>query len=202
MSSTLLATKLHRPRPTSTLVARPRLTQRLDKGLEEGHPLFLVVAPAGYGKTTLVTDWLSKTGLPSAWLSLDEADNDPLRFFTYVVAALQKAFGPELAQPLLEAFPVMPQSAEAFVRPLINDLASGRAAEQPILLVLDDYHAITSPLVQEAMALLLRRAPPNLPRTRPALDLGPRRAPRGPPAPPGPSSPPRARRCPCAPRCP
>jgi hypothetical protein len=94
MLSTLLATKLHRPRPTSNLVARPRLTDRLDTGLRNGHRLFLVVAPAGYGKTTLVTDWLGKTGIPSAWLSLDEADNDPLRFFTYIVAALQKTFDP------------------------------------------------------------------------------------------------------------
>ncbi len=159
MLSTLLGTKLHRPRPTSNLVARPRLTQCLDEGLRNGHRLFLVVAPAGYGKTTLVTDWLDKTGLPSAWLSLDEADNDPLRFFTYVVAALQKTLGPKLAQPLLEAFPTMPQPPEAFVHPLINDLA---AVDRPILLALDDYHLITAVPVQEAMVFLLEHAPPNL----------------------------------------
>jgi LuxR family maltose regulon positive regulatory protein len=159
MNSTLLATKLHRPRPTSNLVARPRLTDRLDDGLRNGHRLFLVVAPAGYGKTTLVTDWLDKTSIPSAWLSLDEADNDPLRFFTYVVAALQKTLGPELTQPLPEAFPMTPQSPEAFVFSLINDLA---AVDRPILLVLDDYHVITGGSVQEAMVFLLRRAPPNL----------------------------------------
>src|SRR5512136_915569 len=122
MLSTLLATKLHRPRATANLVARPRLTQHLDAGLRHGHRLFLVVAPAGYGKTTLVADWLDRAGLPSAWLSLDEADNDPLRFFTYLVAALQKTLGPKLAQPLPEAFPMVPQSPEAFVSPLINNL--------------------------------------------------------------------------------
>jgi LuxR family maltose regulon positive regulatory protein len=159
MVSTLLATKLHRPRPTSNLVARPRLTQRLDEGLRNGRRLFLVVAPAGYGKTTLVTDWLDKAGIPSAWLSLDEADNDPLRFFTYVVAALQKMLGPKLTQPLLEAFPMTPQSPEAFVHPLINDLTT---VNRPILLALDDYHVITAGFVQEAMVFLLRRAPPNL----------------------------------------
>ena len=159
MLSTLLTTKLHRPRPTSNLVARPRLAQRLDEGLRNGHRLFLVVAPAGYGKTTLVTDWLGKTGIPSAWLSPDEAENEPLRFFTYVVAALQKTLGPKLPQPLPEAFPMAPQSLEALVLPLINDLA---ALEQPILLALDDYHVITDGGVQEAMAFLLRRAPPNL----------------------------------------
>jgi LuxR family maltose regulon positive regulatory protein len=159
MLSTLLATKLHRPRPTSNLVARPRLTQRLDEGLRAGHRLSLVVAPAGYGKTTLVAGWLDKTDIPSAWLSLDEADNDPLRFFTYVVATLQKALGPKLAQPLVEAFPMTPQSPEAFVRPLINDLA---ALDQPVILALDDYHLIMATAIQEAMVFLLRHAPPNL----------------------------------------
>ncbi len=162
MLSTLLATKLYRPRPTSNLVARPRLIQRLDEGLRDGHRLFLVVAPAGYGKTTLVTDWLGKTGIPSAWLSLDEADNDPLRFFTYLVAALQQTLGPKLTRPLPEAFPMTPQSPEALVLSLINDLVSDHAVEQPILLALDDYHVITDGGVQEAMVFLLRRAPPNL----------------------------------------
>lgn len=82
------------------------------------------MAPAGYGKTTLVTDWLGKASIPSAWLSLDEADNDPLRFFTYVVAALQKTLGPKLIQPLPEAFPMTLQSPEAFILPLINDLTA------------------------------------------------------------------------------
>jgi len=161
MLSTLLATKLHRPRPTSSLVARPRLTQRLDEGLRNGHRLFLIVAPAGYGKTTLVTDWLTKTGIPSAWLSLEEADNDPLRFFTYLVAALQRTLDPKLGQSLLEAFPLypMPQSAEAFVYPLINDLA---AMNRPILLALDDYHLIMATAIQEAMVFMLEHAPPNL----------------------------------------
>ncbi len=159
MLSTLLATKLHRPRPTSNLVVRPRLTRRLDGGLKSGHRLFLIVAPAGYGKTTLVTDWLDRIDIPSAWLSLDEADNDPHRFFTYVVAALQKTLGLTLSQPLPEAFPMTPQPPESFVLPLINDLA---AVGRPILLALDDYHVITSGPVQEAMVFLLRRAPPNL----------------------------------------
>ena len=156
MLSTLLETKLHRPRPTSNLVARPRLTQCLDEGLRNGHRLFLVVAPAGYGKTTLVTDWLDRTGLPCAWLSLDEADNDPLRFFTYVVAALQKTLGPKLAQPLLEAFPTMPQPPEAFVHPLINDLAAvDRQIEKMPPLALDYARLLRDVKVQEAVYELL-----------------------------------------------
>jgi LuxR family maltose regulon positive regulatory protein len=159
MLSTLLATKLHRPHPTPNLLARPRLTRRLDEGLRNGHRLFLVVAPAGYGKTTLVTHWLDQAGIPSAWLSLDEADNDPLRFFTYLVAALQKTVDPNLGGPLLQTFPMLPPSPEALVHPLINDLA---AIDRPILLALDDYHVITAAPIQEAMAFLLRRGPPNL----------------------------------------
>jgi LuxR family maltose regulon positive regulatory protein len=159
MPSTLLATKLHRPRPTPSLVARPRLTQRLDQGLRQGHRLFLVVAPAGYGKTTLVTDWLGQTSIPSAWLSLDEGDNDPLSFLTYLVAALQKAFGPTLGRPPLQGFQAMPQTPQAMVAPLINDLA---ALDRPVVLALDDYHVISTAFIQEAMVFLLEHAPPNL----------------------------------------
>jgi LuxR family maltose regulon positive regulatory protein len=168
MVSTLLATKLYRPNPTSSLVARPRLTQRLEEGLRKGHPLILVVAPAGYGKTTLVSHWLGETakrlassgeaGIPSAWLLLDEADNDAVRFFTYVVAAL-KALDPQVGQSLQDALRTLSPSPEALVYPLINDLAG---LDQPIVLALDDYHLITDALIQEAMALLLEHAPPNL----------------------------------------
>jgi LuxR family maltose regulon positive regulatory protein len=158
MLSTVLATKLHRPRPTSNLVARPRLTQRLDEGLRNGHCLFLVAAPAGYGKTTLVSHWLSQTAIPSAWLLLDQGDNDPIHFFTYVVAALQ-ALDLKVGQSLLETFRTMPQSPEALVCPLVNDLA---LVNRPIILALDDYHRITDGLIQEAMAFLLDHAPPNL----------------------------------------
>jgi LuxR family maltose regulon positive regulatory protein len=158
MLSTLLATKLYRPHPTPNLLARPRLTQRLDEGLRNGHRLFLVVAPAGYGKTTLVTDWLDKAGVPSAWLLLDQGDNDLVRFFTYVVAALQ-ALDLQVGQSLLDAFRTMPQSPEALACPLINDLAS---VNRPIILALDDYHRITDGLIQEAMVFLLDHAPPNL----------------------------------------
>jgi LuxR family maltose regulon positive regulatory protein len=158
MLSTLLATKLHRPRPTPNLVARPRLTQRLDEGLQKRHCLFLVVAPAGYGKTTLVTHWLGQTATPSAWLLLDQGDSDPIRFFTYIVAALQ-TLDLKVGQALLETFHTVPQSAEALVCPLINDLAS---LDGPVILALDDYHRITSGLIQEAMAFLLDHTPPNL----------------------------------------
>jgi len=158
MVSTLLATKLHRPRPTSTLVTRPRLNQRLDDGLQKGHPLLLVVAPAGYGKSTLVSNWLSEASVPSTWLLIDESDNDASGFFSYVVAALQK-LDSQVGQSLLDTLRTLSPSPEALAYPLINDLA---AASQPILLVLDDYHLISDATIQEAMALLLEHAPPNL----------------------------------------
>ncbi len=156
--ASLLTTKLHTPGTTLNLVTRPRLTQQLDDALRQGHPLILVVAPAGYGKTTLVTDWLGQASIAAAWLSLDEGDSKPARFFRYVVAALQ-TLDAKLGQSLVDTLHTIPQSPEGFVDPLINDLA---AAEQPIILALDDYHVITSALIQEAMVYLLDHVPPNL----------------------------------------
>jgi LuxR family maltose regulon positive regulatory protein len=158
MHSSLLTTKLYRPSPTPNLVSRPRLTQELDDALRQGRPLILVVAPAGYGKTTLVTDWLGQTSIPAAWLSLDEGDNDPVRFFAYVVAALQ-TLDAKVGQSLLDTLHTIPQSPEALVDPLVNDIA---VAKRPMILALDDYHVITSALIQEPMVYLLDHVPPNL----------------------------------------
>ena len=85
----LLATKLHVPAVQPDLVPRPRLAERLDEGLARG--LVLVCAPAGYGKTVLLADWARRSEHPAAWLSLDAGDNDPARFWRYVVAALERA---------------------------------------------------------------------------------------------------------------
>src|SRR5688500_15217232 len=94
MPSPLLATKLHVPPPRPQIVARPRLLGRLGSAADAGRKLALVCAPAGFGKTTILTEWiaLSRRHNPEigvAWLSLDEGDNDPSRFLTYIVAALQ-----------------------------------------------------------------------------------------------------------------
>src|SRR5512143_3134132 len=88
MHTTSLTTKLYIPPPCQTLVLRPRLITDLSQTLTRR--LTLVSAPAGYGKTTLVSNWLSETGVSSAWLSLDEGDNDPIGFLQYLVTALQK----------------------------------------------------------------------------------------------------------------
>src|SRR5690606_12746328 len=131
----VLTTKLHPPRRRRTLVARPRLRDRASRN---GNPaLTLVSAPAGFGKTTLVADWFAGERT-TAWLSLDARDNDPERFWTYVLAALATVT-PDVSEdtaPLRQGGGV---SLETAVATLINDLET---ASQDIVLVLDDYHVI------------------------------------------------------------
>src|SRR5512143_1880341 len=98
MAAPVLATKLYAPALRRELVPRPRLLASLDAGTRI--KLILVAAPAGYGKTTLVSSWLHQSGIPSTWLSLDEDDNDPIRFFQYFVLALQR-IAPAIGQDLL-----------------------------------------------------------------------------------------------------
>ena len=177
----LLETKLHAPRRRG-VVARPRLRDRLDR--RDQPALTLVSAAAGFGKTTLVAEWFAD-GPATAWLSLDRRDNDPARFWTYVVAALRSA-APDAgatARSLLEA----PQpSIDAVVATLLNDL---HAVAHDVVLVLDDYHVIESAEIHETVAFLLEHLPPHVhlviaSRADPPLPLatlaGPRRAPRDP----------------------
>ncbi|MEX5717011.1 LuxR C-terminal-related transcriptional regulator [Geodermatophilus maliterrae] len=158
MAGPLLETKLHVPRARRGLVARPRLTERLSRGAETS--LTLVSAPAGFGKTTLLTDWLGSPveGRSVAWLSLDQRDNDPAVFWTYVVAALQ-AVEPDTgagARLLLQP-PGSP--SEAILSSLLNDLSG---IPHDVVLVLDDYHVIEAGEVQHGMAFLLGHLPPQV----------------------------------------
>ena len=89
MSTQILATKLYIPPPPPKVVARPRLIEQLNDGLSTRRSVTLISAPAGFGKTTLITEWVISCGRPAAWLSLDEGDNDPTRFLTYFITALQ-----------------------------------------------------------------------------------------------------------------
>jgi LuxR family maltose regulon positive regulatory protein len=100
MATPVLLTKLYVPPPRPRAIARPRLVERLDEGLH--HKLALISAPAGFGKTTLVSEWVAGCGRPVAWLSLDEADNDLVRFLEYLVAAVQTV-APDLGAGLLGA---------------------------------------------------------------------------------------------------
>ena len=155
----LLATKLHVPSRRPGFVPRPRLVGRLEEGLARG--LILVCAPAGSGKTVLLADWARHGGRPVAWLSLDVGDNDPARFWRYVVAALGRArpgIG-ELAEPVLG--PLEASSPDGLVMALINELAA-EPGEDEVLLVLDDYHLIDSQPVHGSLLFLLEHLPPGL----------------------------------------
>jgi LuxR family transcriptional regulator, maltose regulon positive regulatory protein len=129
----LLATKLHVPRPRPGFLPRPRLTQRLTEGT--ALELVLVCAPAGFGKTSLLADWARRSQRPVAWLSLDEGDNDPARFWRHVAAALDRVrpVDADRVAALLQG--LQPTSFEAVVTALVNELAG--VAEE-VVLVLDD----------------------------------------------------------------
>jgi LuxR family maltose regulon positive regulatory protein len=156
----LLATKLNVPGLRPDLVPRPRLAQRLDEG--RGRGLVLACAPAGYGKTVLLAEWVRRGRYPVAWLSLDAGDNDPARFWRHAVAALDRVrpgIGERLG-PLLG--PPPPPSFEPLVTALINELAGQPDADEALLLVLDDYHVISSQLVHESLGFLLEHRPSGL----------------------------------------
>src|SRR5580700_3837801 len=155
----LLATKLHLPRPQPGFVSRPRLVHALSQGLARGRAL--VCAPAGFGKTALLADWARGGARPVAWLGLDAGENDPARFWRYVVAALDRA-QPGIAGrlgPLLG--PPAPRSFEGLVTALINELAAYPGRDE-VLLVLDDYHLVDAGPVHESVAFLLENLPPGL----------------------------------------
>ncbi|MFP4346322.1 MAG: LuxR C-terminal-related transcriptional regulator [Anaerolineales bacterium] len=155
----LLATKVRPPALPAARVRRPQLLQRLDDGLALGRPLTLVSAPAGFGKTTCIAGWVQALERPVAWLSLDPADDDPLRFFTYLVAALQRideSLGQEIAG-LLHAGQLPP--GEIIAATLVNDLL---ARDAPLALVLDDLQLIQAPFTLEVLEQLVENVPPSL----------------------------------------
>ena len=156
----LLATKLNVPGLRPDLVSRPRLAQRLEES--RGRGLVLVCAPAGYGKSVLLAEWARRGPHPVAWLSLDAGDNDPARFWRHTVAALDRV-RPGISErmgPLLG--PPPPPSFEPLVTALINEVADQPDADEALLLVLDDYHVISSRLVHESLGFLLEHRPPGL----------------------------------------
>jgi LuxR family transcriptional regulator, maltose regulon positive regulatory protein len=152
----LLATKLHPPRPRAGFLARPRLLERLTQGA--ARELTLVCAPAGFGKTALLADWARRSQTSVDWLSLDEADNDPTRFWRYLAAALDphcQGIAGQVVALLRDPRPPL----EAVVTVVVNQVAglSGRVA-----LVVDDYHLIEAAPVHASVGLLLERLPPQL----------------------------------------
>lgn len=153
----LLQTKMLVPQAVAGLVPRPRIHARLDEGLQG--KLTLVTAPAGFGKTTAIAQWVRERELPAAWLSLDAGDNDPVRFWSYVTAALRR-----LDSGLGAATAAMIQTSgspawETALSLLIDEMEH---LTFDAALVLDDYHGISEPLIHETVSFLVRYAPPHL----------------------------------------
>src|SRR5581483_5135238 len=157
MPTPILATKLYIPSLRSEVVSRPRLSERLNEGLHR--KLSLVSASAGFGKTTLVSEWVLGCGRPTAWLSLDEGENDPARFLTYFVAALQ-TIAPNIGEGVLGLLqsPQPPPTA-SILTALLNDITS---ISDHFVLVLDDYHVLDAKAVDQALTFLIDHLPPHM----------------------------------------
>jgi len=158
-SPNLIETKLHVPRPRHGLVLRPRLIERLSRGVRS--KLMLVSAPAGFGKTTLLAEWLASTGTSAsvAWVSLDDTDNEPAAFWSYVLTALQRAI-PGVGASALDLLRGAGRSdVDAMLRSLLNDLG---AVPSEVTLVLDDYHLVVTPEIHRSVEFLVEHLPPQV----------------------------------------
>lgn len=168
MPTPVLATKLYIPPTRPQLVPRPRLIERLNEGLQRTPGVTLISAPAGFGKTTLVSSWIyglrivnQKSELVNrvAWLSLDEGDNDPARFLSYLIAALQ-AIAPDLGTEISGILQSpQPPPTEMILTTLLNEMT---AIPDRFVLVLDDYHVIDSRPVDHALTFLIEHLPPQM----------------------------------------
>ncbi len=153
----LLATKLYIPSIRTGLLCRSRLVEQIELGLLRH--LVLISAPAGYGKTTLLSTWVANCKYPVAWLTLDQGDNDPIRFWRYMGAALQKVndgLGKSLSSTL---FSVQTPDLEQIIIELVNDIAT---SNRQLILVLEDYHVIENAEVHASINLLLDNIPPSI----------------------------------------
>ncbi|MEV5026787.1 LuxR C-terminal-related transcriptional regulator [Paenibacillus sp. LPE1-1-1.1] len=176
MNMPILSTKLYIPTPRTKIVQRPYLIERMNEGLDR--KLTLISASAGFGKTTLVSEWAAGCERPIAWLSLDEGDNDLLRFLTHLIAALQtiaENIGGGVVSALNSPQPPLNESALTI---LINDIS---ALPHKFVLVLDDYHVIDAKPIDDAIIFILEHLPPQMhlvisTRENPQLPLGRLRA--------------------------
>ena len=163
MITPILDTKLYIPPPRPKIVLRPHLFERLSEGLSQnqgfGRKLTLISAPAGFGKTTLVSEWIADCEQPAAWLSLDEGDNDSTRFLAYLIAALQ-TIAPAIGAGGLAVLqsPQQPPT-ESILTTLLNEITT---IPDNFLLVLDDYHLIDAQPIDKALTFLLEYMPPQM----------------------------------------
>ena len=180
MIAPFIVTKIQIPSIRSEYVERPRLLQHLNAGLE--CKLILVSASTGFGKTTLISEWLRKCGRPVAWLSLDELDNDPFRFLTYFIRAIQTV-KPEVGDALLDNLHASKPGSFSlvsadFLDALIQEISG---IENDFILTIDDFHVITNTIIQDFILYLLNNQPENMlsvisTRADPPLPLGRMRA--------------------------
>jgi LuxR family transcriptional regulator, maltose regulon positive regulatory protein len=156
MSAPILATKLYVPPPSPQVVLRPHLMEWLNTGLHR--KLTLISAPAGFGKTTLLGAWVASLDRKAAWLSLDAGDSDAPGFLTYLVAAVQTV-APGIGAGVLEVLqsPQPPPTAPLLTA-LLNEITT---LPDPFVLVLDDYHVLEAPAVDQALTFLLEHLPPR-----------------------------------------
>src|SRR5205085_4431290 len=160
MPTPILATKLYLPRLRPNVVSRPRLLERLDEGLHR--KLTLISAPAGFGKATLVSEWvegIERARTRTAWLSLDEGENDPARFLAYLVAALQ-TIAATIGEGVLGVLQSpQPPPTESILTALLNEITT---IPDHFVLVLDDYHVIDAKAVDQALTYLVEHLPPQM----------------------------------------
>lgn len=157
MAIPILSTKLYIPPPPPMAVLRPRLAERLNDILHR--KLTLISAPAGFGKTTLVSAWIASCNCPVAWLSLEDGDNDPVRFLTYVVSAIQ-TIDPHIGETLLTTLQSsQPPPIDSILVALLNELT---AIKSNFVLVLDDYHVLDAPSIDHALTFLLEHQPTQM----------------------------------------
>ncbi|MCX6001818.1 MAG: LuxR C-terminal-related transcriptional regulator [Chloroflexi bacterium] len=147
----LLRTKFYIPPIRSNQIARPRLIDLLNEGIDRKH--ILVSAPAGYGKSTLVSTWIKEKGIPSAWLSLDVGDNDPTRFLQYLLTAFQPV-APGIEDNIPDI--LQPAQYENIINLLANQLAS---IPEPFVIVLDDFHVINTEVISKIVSYLMEHLP-------------------------------------------
>src|SRR5437588_9396942 len=157
MPTPILATKLYIPRLRPNVVSRPRLIERLNEGLHRN--LILISAPAGFGKTTLVSAWVASCDRQVAWLSLDEGDSDPARFLTYLVAAL-RTIAATIGEGVLGVLQSpQPPPTESILTALLNEITT---IPDHFVLILDDYHVIDAKAIDHALTFLLEHLPPHM----------------------------------------
>ncbi len=157
MSTPILATKLYIPRLRPNVVLRPRLLERLNEGLHR--KLTLIAAPAGFGKTTLVSAWVAGCDRQVAWLSLDKGESDPALFLTYLVAALQ-TIAPNIGEGVSGVLQSpQPPPTESILAALLNEITT---IPDHFVLVLDDYHVLDAKPVDQALTYLVEHLPPQM----------------------------------------